>query len=182
MWGDIIISGVGIGSNPRGHFIPADIPLPLSQADLYPPLSSEQGVFSSLIHRHWHSACEDGADAVASGCIAASAPDLRSTNRSTVRKNERKNLSKISQNLSILPTKTGRLVFCRALEICHLTSSRLSRPLLPPLLVRRKTDCLDDQLEFEQRRMLCGWPSKSHSSSPSALLSPLLLASPIVDS
>jgi hypothetical protein len=103
VWGDIIISGVGIGSNPRGHFIPADIPLPLSQADLYPPLSSEQGVFSSLIHRHWHSTCEDGADAVASGCIAASAPDLRSTNRSTVRKNERKNLSKISQNLSILP-------------------------------------------------------------------------------
>jgi hypothetical protein len=90
VWGDIIISGVGIGSNPRGHFIPADIPLPLSQADLYPPLSSEQGVFSSLIHRHWHSTCEDGADAVASGCIAASAPDLRSTNRSTVRKNERK--------------------------------------------------------------------------------------------
>jgi hypothetical protein len=28
--------GVGIGSNPRGHYVPADAPLPLSRADLYP--------------------------------------------------------------------------------------------------------------------------------------------------
>ena len=60
--------------------MPADIPLPLSTVDLYPPPAS--GV-AGLIHRHWHSECKHGADAVASGCIAAAAPDLRSTNRST---------------------------------------------------------------------------------------------------
>ena len=72
--------GVSIGSNPHGHHVPADIPLPLSTVDLYPPPAN---AVADLIHRHWHSECKDGADAVASGCIAATAPDLRSTNRST---------------------------------------------------------------------------------------------------
>lgn len=77
--------GVSIGSNPHGHHVPADIPLPLDTVDLYPPPVDGwgKGGISSLIHRHWHSECKDGADAIASGCIAASVPDLRSTNRST---------------------------------------------------------------------------------------------------
>ena len=62
--------------------MPADIPLLLSTADLYPPPAGGPNAVARLIHRHWHSECKDGADAVASGCIAATAPDLRSTNRS----------------------------------------------------------------------------------------------------
>lgn len=75
--------GVSIGSNPHGHHVPADIPLPLSTVDLYPPPAGGPNAVARLIHRHWHSECKDGADAVASGCIAAAVPDLRSTNRST---------------------------------------------------------------------------------------------------
>ena len=70
--------GVGIGADCTSC---ADIPLPLSTVDLYPP-PAEGWSGLTLIHRHWHSACKDGADAVASGCIATAAPDLRSTNRS----------------------------------------------------------------------------------------------------
>jgi hypothetical protein len=40
-------------------------------------------VWGHMVHRHWHAGCQDGAEAVSSGCITTAAPDLRSTNRST---------------------------------------------------------------------------------------------------
>lgn len=54
--------------------------LPLSAADLF-PAPAPGGL--PLIHRYWHSHCEDGADAIATGCIEAGVPDMRSTSRSS---------------------------------------------------------------------------------------------------
>eukprot|EP00040_Diaphanoeca_grandis_P034999 m.218963 g.218963 ORF g.218963 m.218963 type:complete len:854 (+) comp33283_c0_seq1:365-2926(+) len=59
----------------------SDIALPLSNVDLYPtPVAGWDSV--TLVHRYWHSRCQDGADAVGTGCVLSGVPDLRSTNRS----------------------------------------------------------------------------------------------------
>ena len=76
VWSTVSVNIGGVGNYDH------NIPLPLSTVDLYPAPVGGWGAAGPLIHRHWHSTCKDGADAVASGCISRATPDLRSTTRS----------------------------------------------------------------------------------------------------